>query len=173
VKLEKMFRRVHPNSANLFHGRSPLSEICNDLILAQSMPSGAVHTNNEMKIAPRSARAAILTALERQLKKGDKSLVGNKGYRRFLATPDDDHFAVDRAKAEEDAKFDGIFVLRTNADLTPLEAMLCYKGLWMVERAFRTSKSLFAVRRRRAELLIVALIRHFSYKPARTTVSQP
>src|ERR1019366_4496360 len=24
----------------------PLSEICNDLILAQSMPSGAVHTNN-------------------------------------------------------------------------------------------------------------------------------
>jgi hypothetical protein len=25
--------------------RSPLSEICNDLILAQSMPSGAVHTN--------------------------------------------------------------------------------------------------------------------------------
>jgi hypothetical protein len=41
-----MFRRVHPNSANLFHGRSPLSEICNDLILAQSMPSGAVHTNN-------------------------------------------------------------------------------------------------------------------------------
>jgi hypothetical protein len=29
--------------ANLFHGRSPLFEICNDLILAQSMPSGAVH----------------------------------------------------------------------------------------------------------------------------------
>jgi hypothetical protein len=38
-----MFRRVHANSANLFHGRSPLFEICNDLILAQSMPSGAVH----------------------------------------------------------------------------------------------------------------------------------
>src|ERR1700736_5207256 len=43
MKLEKMFRRVHANSANLFHGRSPLFEICNDLILAQSMPSGAVH----------------------------------------------------------------------------------------------------------------------------------
>ena len=93
-----------------------------------------------------AARAAILTALERQLKKGDKSFVGNKGYRRFLATPGDDHFAIDRAKAEEDAKFDGIFVLWTNADLTPLEAMLCYKRLWMVERAFRTSKSLFVTR---------------------------
>ena len=45
VKLENVLRRVHPNSANLFHGRFPLSEICNDLILARSMPSGAVHSN--------------------------------------------------------------------------------------------------------------------------------
>ena len=45
MKLEKMFRCIHANSANLFHGRSPLFEICNDLILAQSMPSGAVHPN--------------------------------------------------------------------------------------------------------------------------------
>jgi len=101
--------------------------------------------NREEMKKDAAARAAILTALERQLKKGDKSLVGNKGYRRFLAQGED-HFAIDRAKAEEDAKFDGVFVLRTNADLTPLEAMLCYKRLWMVERAFRTSKSLFATR---------------------------
>src|SRR4051812_15743466 len=45
VKLENVFRRIHANSANLFHGRSPLSEICNDLTLARSVPSGAVHTN--------------------------------------------------------------------------------------------------------------------------------
>ena len=102
--------------------------------------------NREEMKKDAAARAAILAALERQLKKGDKSLVGNKGYRRFLATPDDDHFVIDRAKAEEDAKFDGIFVLRTNTDLAPLDAMLCYKRLWMVERAFRTSKSLFATR---------------------------
>src|ERR1700731_1919137 len=49
MKLEKMFRRVHANSANLFHGRSPLFEICNDLILAQSMPSGAVHPNTRTR----------------------------------------------------------------------------------------------------------------------------
>src|SRR5271157_289015 len=102
--------------------------------------------NHEQMKRDAAARAAILTALERQLKKGDKSLVGNKGYRRFLATRGGDHFAIDCAKAEEDAKFDGVFVLRTNADLTPLEAMLCYKRLWMVERAFRTSKSSFATR---------------------------
>ena len=27
MKLENVFRRIHPNSANLVHGRSPLSEI--------------------------------------------------------------------------------------------------------------------------------------------------
>lgn len=102
--------------------------------------------NHEEMKKDAAARAAILAGLERQLKKGDKSLVGNKGYRRFLATPGDDHFAIDRARAEQDAKFDGVFVLRTNANLSPLETMLCYKRLWMVERAFRTSKSLFATR---------------------------
>jgi hypothetical protein len=94
--------------------------------------------NHEQMKKDAAARASILSALDRQLRNGDKSLVGNKGYRRFLATTGGDHFVIDQAKADEDAKFDGVFVLRTNADLTPLEAMLCYKCLWMVERAFRT-----------------------------------
>ena len=85
-------------------------------------------------------RATIVAALERQLKKGDKSLVGNKGYRRFLANPQGDGFAIDRERIEEDAKFDGVFVLQTNAHLSPLEAMLVYKQLWTVERTFRTAK---------------------------------
>jgi hypothetical protein len=49
VKLEKMFRRVHPDSANPFHRRPLLSEISNDLILAQSMPPGTVHTNSSTR----------------------------------------------------------------------------------------------------------------------------
>src|SRR3954464_15930158 len=56
VKLENVLRRVHPNSANLFHGRFPLSEICNDLILARLMPSGAVHSNRW--IGPAGLKAA-------------------------------------------------------------------------------------------------------------------
>jgi transposase len=91
-------------------------------------------------------RAKIVAALERQLKKGDKSLVGNKGYRRFLANPEGDGFSIDRAKVEEDQKFDGVFVLQTNARLSPLAAMLVYKHLWTVERTFRTAKSLFETR---------------------------
>jgi hypothetical protein len=37
-------------------------------------------------------------------------------------------------------------VLRTNTDLNPLEAMLCYKQLWTVEQTFRTAKHLLATR---------------------------
>ena len=91
-------------------------------------------------------RISILAALERQLAKGDKALVGNTGYRRYLKTISDEHFAIDAAKVEEETKFDGIFVLRTNTDLNPLETMLCYKHLWTVEQTFRTAKHLLATR---------------------------
>jgi hypothetical protein len=91
-------------------------------------------------------RQAIVAALRRQLERGDKALVGNSGYRRFLKTLGADRFAVDPAKVEADARFDGIFVLRTNTDLDPLAAMLRYKQLWTVEATFRTAKHLFATR---------------------------
>ena len=91
-------------------------------------------------------RAAILAKLEQQLMKGDKALVGNTGFRRFLKTEGHGHFAIDTTKAEADAKFDGVFVLRTNTDLDPLAAMLRYKQLWTVEAIFRTAKHLLATR---------------------------
>ena len=91
-------------------------------------------------------RVSILASLERQLARGDKALVSNTGFRRYLKTVSDEHFAIDPAKVEQEAKFDGIFVLRTNTALNPLEAMLCYKQLWTVEQTFRTAKHLFATR---------------------------
>jgi hypothetical protein len=90
-------------------------------------------------------RAAILAKLAQHLKKGDKALIGNTGFRRFLKT-EGSHFAIDPAKAEADARFDGVFVLRTNTDLDPLAAMLRYKQLWTVEATFRTAKHLLATR---------------------------
>jgi transposase len=91
-------------------------------------------------------RASIVAALQRQLAKGDKALIGNTGFRRYLKTISEQHFAIDPDKIEEERKFDGIFVLRTNTDLNPLEAMLCYKQLWTVEQTFRTAKHLFSTR---------------------------
>jgi Transposase DDE domain len=101
--------------------------------------------NHREAARDQAARQAILANLERQLAKGDKALVGNTGFRRFLKTGGS-HFAIDQARAERDARFDGVFVLRTNTDLDPLAAMLRYKQLWTVEATFRTAKHLLATR---------------------------
>ena len=91
-------------------------------------------------------RAAILTALQEALRRGDKSLVGNRGYRRFLSLKPGRRFEIDPRRIALDAVFDGIYVLRTNTKLTPLQVILRYRDRWMVEDIFRTAKSLLATR---------------------------
>ena len=80
--------------------------------VALAGPRYIVCRNHEEAKKDAADRAAGLAALERQLKKGDKALVGNGGYRRFLATTGENGFVIDRTKVEEDAKFDGVFVSR-------------------------------------------------------------
>jgi hypothetical protein len=91
-------------------------------------------------------REAIVVALREQLRRGDKSLVGNKGYRRYLSGGDSHHFEIDEAKIGEDARYDGKWVLRTNTDLDSAEVALQYKRLWTVEHWFRSCKSLLQTR---------------------------
>jgi hypothetical protein len=91
-------------------------------------------------------REAIVAALREQLRNGDKSLVGNKGYRRYLSGDDSPHFKVDEAKLAEDARYDGKWVLRTNTGLDSAEVALQYKRLWTVEHWFRSCKSLLRTR---------------------------
>jgi transposase len=91
-------------------------------------------------------REAIVAALREQLRSGDKSLVGNKGYRRYLSGGDSPGFGIDEAKLAEDARYDGKWVLRTNTELDAAEVALQYKQLWMVEHWFRSCKSLLQTR---------------------------
>jgi transposase len=105
-----------------------------------------VCVNPEEVESDRVKRQAIVAALREQLHKGDKSLVGNKGYRQYLKVEGEGHFAVDEAKLEEEARYDGIWVLRTNTELTATEVALQYKKLWQVEHWFRSCKTLMATR---------------------------
>jgi Transposase DDE domain len=91
-------------------------------------------------------REAIVAALREQLRRGDKSLVGNKGYRRYLGDRGPEHFRIDEAKVAEDARYDGKWVLRTNTDLDPADVALQYKRLWTVEQWFRSCKTLLQTR---------------------------
>jgi transposase len=102
---------------------------------------------NEEEIAhDRAARQAIVAGLRAQLRRGDKALVGNKGYRRYLTKEGAGRFAVDEAKIEEEARYDGTWVLRTNTDLPANQVALQFKRLWMVEQWFRSCKSLLETR---------------------------
>jgi transposase len=101
--------------------------------------------NEEQAKKDRADREAIVTALEEQLRQGDKSLVGNKGYRKYIRASEP-HFEIDREKVEAEARFDGMWVLRTDLELDPAAVALKYKELWQVEDLFRSAKSLLETR---------------------------
>jgi transposase len=90
-------------------------------------------------------REAIIKSLEEQLKSGAKKLIGNKGYRKYLKV-DRGSISIDMKKVEEEARFDGKWVLRTNTNLSAEKVALKYKELWQVEYAFRDMKSTFETR---------------------------
>jgi transposase len=91
-------------------------------------------------------REAIVAALREQLRCGDKALVGNKGYRRYLSGSDSPPFQIDEAKIAAEARSDGTWVLRTHTDLDAAEGALQFKRLWRVEPWFRSCKSLLQTR---------------------------
>jgi hypothetical protein len=92
-------------------------------------------------------REAVLRSLRKSLRGGgDKALVGNSAYRRYLKTPDDKHFEIDEKRVAEDARFDGLYILRTNMHLDALAVMLRYRELLKVEDIFRTAKSILVTR---------------------------
>jgi len=98
----------------------------------------------------RGDREAIVAALEAQLKKGDKALIGNSAYRRYLRKSKEAEgsqvFQIDAGKLAEEARFDGVFVLRTNAKITPLQAVLRYRDLLQVENLFFRTKAVMRTR---------------------------
>jgi len=102
--------------------------------------------NEDQARKDRADRQAIVESLRDQLKRGDKSLIGNKGYRKFLTPVKGKRFEINQEKVEYEAQFDGIWVLQTDAPLTRVEVALKYKELWMVEAVFRCLKSVMETR---------------------------
>jgi hypothetical protein len=100
----------------------------------------------------RSERQAIVAGLAKQLARGDKALIGNSAYRRYLRrTPSSNGkpgpaFEIDPGKLADEARYDGLFVLRTNAKITPLQAVLRYRDLLQVEDLFRRAKAILRTR---------------------------
>ena len=54
--------------------------------------------------------------------------------------------SINQAKIEEEARYDGKWVLKTNTTLTAEQTALKYKELWQVEQVFRDMKSVLDTR---------------------------
>ncbi len=102
--------------------------------------------NDEQAKKDRMDREAIVLALQEQVKQNAKSMVGNKGYRKYLQD-DGKKFVIDEAKVKRESRFDGRWVLQTDlCEMSAEDVALKYKQLWMVEDMFRTAKTLLETR---------------------------
>ena len=88
----------------------------------------------------RVARERIVAQLEERISAGNVRKLLSGVARRYVRTAGGE-VELDRGRIEEDARYDGKWILRTNTDLPPGEVALAYKGLWQVEEAFRTLKT--------------------------------
>ncbi len=97
--------------------------------------------NEEQRRKDAADRKAIIAHLEQQLQRGAKDLIGNKGYRKYLQAAAGEHFTIDAAKVQTEARYAGKWVLQTNLTDEPKLVALAYKELWLVEDLFRAMKS--------------------------------
>jgi transposase len=102
--------------------------------------------NEEQAKKDQADREAIVLALREQLQQSSKSLVGNKGYRKFLKATGVGAFEIDESKIRSEARFDGKWVLQTDTDLSAADVALKYQDLLLVESVFRSMKSILETR---------------------------
>ncbi len=86
------------------------------------------------------------TAIEKLKKKLNKSknpkgLLSNFGYKKFIKIQGEADLEIDEEKLKEAEKWDGLKGIVSNTkNLTPLQQITHYAGLWQVEETFRISK---------------------------------
>ncbi len=88
----------------------------------------------------RDNRERVVASLrEKLVGKTPKKAIHHRGYKRFLDTGGA-VLAINEKAIEQDARYDGKWVLRTSTDWSAEEVAKAYKSLWMVERFFRDFK---------------------------------
>lgn len=134
------YKEVHPESS---HQKEP-----SPLKVKEVLHNGKryiVCLNTKQARKDQHDRENILASLQDKLRSGAGSLIGNKGYRKYLKIARKS-VSINFEKVKYEERFDGKWVLQTNTDLSPEEVALHYKELWMVEDIFRKIKSLLETR---------------------------
>lgn len=69
-----------------------------------------------------------------------KDKINRRGYSKFLNIDNDVKVSFNDRRIKEDEVWDGLKGYITNTSLPPSEVVAQYRGLWVVEKAFRISK---------------------------------
>jgi transposase len=89
-----------------------------------------------------------LKRLEKKVKAGKltKEHINNRGYNKYLKLSGEVTIAIDYEKYEADGVWDGLKGYVTNTHLTKNQVIENYSQLWLVEKAFRISKTDLRIR---------------------------
>jgi len=90
-------------------------------------------------------RDTIVESLRDRIKSGAKTMIGNKGYRKYLQVTKG-AIKINDSKVMEEERYDGKWVLTTSLDMPADKIALKYKELWMVEHISRDVKSILETR---------------------------
>jgi transposase len=134
------YREVHPEG---FSSKDPSPLKVKEVLVDNRRYIVCLNEKQARKDA--ADRQSIIDALTEKIASNPKSLVGNKGYRKYLKI-DRDTVSLNEQKMEEEKRFDGKWVLKTNTSLTAEQVALKYKELWQVEQVFRDMKSVLDTR---------------------------
>lgn len=134
------YHEVHPEGVS---SKSPAPLAVKEVLVEGRRYIVCRNSKQERKDA--AARQAMIAALEERIKTNPKGLVGNRGYARYIKVGKGG-MTIDREKIDEEARFDGKWVLRTNMKLSAEQVALKYKELWQVEQVFRDVKSILDTR---------------------------
>ncbi len=101
--------------------------------------------NSRQARKDKTDREIIINSLKEKIKSNAKSLIGNKGFRKYLKV-DRETVVINEEKIKTESIFDGMWVLETNLAWPAKEIALKYKELWQVEHVFRDTKSILDTR---------------------------
>ena len=96
----------------------------------------------------RHNRERGLNRLEKSLKRGrlTKANINNRGYNKYLKLTGDVHVEIDYDKYNADQRWDGLKGYITNTSLRANQIIDNYNNLWLIEKAFRISKTDLKIR---------------------------
>jgi transposase len=75
-----------------------------------------------------------------------KEHINKRGYNKFLDIQDNVRVTINQEKIKEDELWDGLKGYLTNTDLPAKQVCEQYRGLWVVERAYRVTKGTLEMR---------------------------